>query len=85
MENIRTPAKTVELTGRLLDFKIALESEIDEIKKSGQSSTLLTSGRKVTSNGADYWYCYKVEYIQQESLKCIAYLIFKQLLIRLTN
>ncbi len=53
----------VELTGMLAEFRDALEEEIDKIKKSGQSSTLLRSGRRVESHGAELWYRFNVEYV----------------------
>lgn len=46
----------VELKGILSEFRDALEEEIDKIKKSGQSSTLLFGGRQIESHGADLWY-----------------------------
>lgn len=57
------PIKKVELHGKLAEFRQALEEEIDKIKKSVQSSTLLFGGRKIESNGADYWYRFNVEYL----------------------
>lgn len=42
-----------ELKGILSEFRDALEEEIDKIKKSGQSSTLLFGGRQIESHGAD--------------------------------
>lgn len=53
----------VELKGFLSEFRDALEEEIDKIKKSGQSSTLLFSGRQIESHGADLWYRFNVEYV----------------------
>ena len=52
----------VPLTGRLSEFREALEDEIDEIKKSGQSSTLLQSGSRIEHDGPDFWYRFRVEY-----------------------
>lgn len=52
----------VQLKGYLLEFRTALEEEIDKIKKSGQSSILLYSGRKIESHGPEHWYCFNVEY-----------------------
>ena len=40
----------VELKGILSEFRDALEEEIDKIKKSGQSSTLLFGGRQIESH-----------------------------------
>lgn len=51
------------LTGRLAEFKQALEDEIDKIEKTGQSSTLLFSGRRIESSGFDFWYHFRVEYL----------------------
>ena len=53
----------VELKGFLSEFRDALEDEIDKIKKSGQSSTLLFGGRQIESHGADLWYRFNVEYV----------------------
>lgn len=52
----------VELKGFLSEFRDALEEEIDKIKKSGQSSMLLFSGRQIESHGPDLWYLFNVEY-----------------------
>lgn len=52
-----------ELKGILSEFRDALEDEIEKIKKSGQSSTLLFGGRQIESHGADHWYRFNVEYI----------------------
>lgn len=51
------------LNGRLAEFRQALEDEIDKIRKGGQSSTLLYSGRQLESRGTGYWYRFNVEYI----------------------
>lgn len=53
----------VELKGVLAEFRDALEEEIDKIKKSGQSSTLLFGGRQIESHGSDLWYRFNVEYV----------------------
>lgn len=53
----------VELKGILAEFRGALEEEIDRIKKSGYSSTLLFAGRQIESHGADLWYRFNVEYV----------------------
>ncbi len=52
----------VTLTGRLLEFREALKAEIEEIRKNGQSSTLLRAGHRVESSGPDFWYRFDVEY-----------------------
>ena len=52
----------VVLSGRLNEFRDALEDEIAKIEKSGQSSTLLFSGRQIESNNGDFWYRFNVEY-----------------------
>lgn len=44
------------------EFIIALEEEIETIKKNGLSSTLLNSGRKIESNNGEFWYRFSVEY-----------------------
>src|SRR5665647_689850 len=53
----------VQLKGNLAEFRQALEDEIEEIKKSGQSSTMLKNGRMVVSSGAGFWYRFSVEYL----------------------
>lgn len=52
----------VKLNGRLAEFREALEEEIEKIEKSGQSSTLLFSGRQIESHSGDFWYQFNVEY-----------------------
>jgi ssDNA-binding Zn-finger/Zn-ribbon topoisomerase 1 len=61
MEN--TEIEKVKLSGYLNEFRQALEEEIDEIKKSGQSSLLLTGGRRIESSGPDFWYRFRIEYL----------------------
>ena len=51
------------LTGMLAEFREALDDEIDKINSSGQSSTLLHSGRQIESPGTDSWYRFSVEYM----------------------
>ena len=53
----------IELKGILSEFREALEEEIDKIKKSGQSSTLLYAGRQIESVGSEFWYRFNVEYV----------------------
>ncbi|MBQ1376288.1 MAG: hypothetical protein IIY69_08395, partial [Clostridia bacterium] len=53
----------VVLTGFLSEFREALENEIEQIKKSGQSSALLYSGRRIESSNPEFWYRFRVEYI----------------------
>lgn len=55
-------SERVELTGILAEFRTALEDEINQIKKNGQTSTLLYSGREIKSHGSDRWYRFNVEY-----------------------
>lgn len=59
----QTNAETIALSGKLLEFRNALESEINTIKKSGQSSTLLSSGKKIRSSGEEYFYGFNVDYL----------------------
>ena len=47
----------------MAEFRDALEEEIDKIKKSGQSSTLLFGGRQIENHGPDLWYRFNVEYV----------------------
>lgn len=56
-------SEQVELKGVLAEFREALEEEIDKIKQSGQSSTLLYAGRQVESHSPEFWYRFNVEYI----------------------
>lgn len=56
------PSERIELKGMLAEFREALEDEIEKIEKSGQSSTILYSGRQIESHSSDLWYCFKVEY-----------------------
>lgn len=58
-ENVSRKALSKELK----EYVQALEEEIEEINKSGQSSTLLNSGRKVVSNRGDFWYRFNVNYM----------------------
>jgi len=63
MEKAKNAGEPIALTGKLLEFRNALESEIETIERAGQSSTLLTSGKRVINSGADYLYRFKVEYM----------------------
>lgn len=63
MKDMGNSVEHIALSGRLLEFRNALESEIESIEKQGQSSTLLTSGRKMKSSGEDFRYSFKVEYL----------------------
>ena len=58
----RETEEKVVLTGILAEFRDALEEEINKIKKSGQSSTLLMNGRQIESKGEEFWYLFKVDY-----------------------
>lgn len=60
-DNHILPRKPLE--GILSEFREALDEEIDKIKTSGQSSTLLYSGRQVEHHGAEFWYRFSVEYM----------------------
>lgn len=55
--------ESIELKGVLSEFRSALEEEIDKIKKSGQSSTLLYAGRQIESVSSEFWYQFNVEYV----------------------
>lgn len=57
------PPERIELKGILSEFRDALEEEIDKIKRSGQSSTLLYNGRKIESRSSEFWYRFSVEYV----------------------
>lgn len=57
-----TEAK-IPLQGFLSEFREALEEEIEKIKKSGLSSTLLFGGRQIQNQGTDHWYHFHVEYV----------------------
>lgn len=58
----RDHVKGVELKGKLAEFRTALEQEIEQIKKNGQSSTILSDGRRLDGMKADYQYRFAVEY-----------------------
>lgn len=60
-DNHILPRKPLE--GILSEFREALDEEIDKIKTSGQSSTLLYSGRQIEHHGAEFWYRFSVEYM----------------------
>ena len=47
----------IPLNGRLSEFRQALEEEIDEVKKSGASSTLLNNGQKMEGRKPDSSRC----------------------------
>lgn len=55
--------ENVKLYGIEAEFRDALEEEIYHIKKTGQTSTILLSGRRVASKGEDFWYSFDVEYM----------------------
>ena len=50
----QSPYERVELAGFLAEFREALEDEIEEIKKSGQSSIMLSHGRQIESHNNAY-------------------------------
>ncbi len=53
----------VKLTGRLSEFREALQEEIKEIENNGQNSTLLIGGHSVEAKGGGFWYRFFVEYM----------------------
>ena len=53
----------IKLNGRLAEFRDALNEEINEIKNSGQSSTIISAGRMIDSKGEGFWYRFLVEYM----------------------
>lgn len=62
INNAETRQNEVQLEGFLAEFRQALQEEIKEIKKNGQSSILLTEGHRLyTSSG--YWYQFKIDYL----------------------
>lgn len=61
MDQAKTSEQVV-LTGLLSEFREALEDEIAQIEKNGQSSTLLSNGQRVESRGTELWYRFHVEY-----------------------
>lgn len=65
MENTQNEKKTekVFLKGNLEEFRKALEAEIKEVKKNGQSTIVLSSGVKISQKGKDYWYRFTTEYV----------------------
>lgn len=52
----------VELTGRLSEFREALEEEIAAIKSGGHSSTTLKNGIRLEGNGDGFQYSFVVDY-----------------------
>ncbi len=55
--------KEVELTGILKEFRDALKTEIEIIKKCGQSSILLKNGHRINYDKSNYWYEFKIDYL----------------------
>lgn len=53
----------IELTGRLAQFRDALNAEIEEIDKNGNGSIILTKGRAMPKIGSEFRYSFYVEYI----------------------
>lgn len=56
-------SESVELKGDLAEFRQALEDEIDKIKSSAMSATLLYAGQQMESHGEGFWYSFRVEYL----------------------
>jgi hypothetical protein len=50
------------LPEQLNNFRKALEDEIEEIRKSGLSSTIVYSGRRINNKGKEYWYRFEISY-----------------------
>ena len=61
-DHAKHPTERMELPGILSEFRQALNDEIDEIEKSGQSSTLLFGGQRLEGHAPEYWYRFQVEY-----------------------
>lgn len=53
----------VVLPEPLSEFRDALEEEKRQLKKNGQSSTLLTAGRAIPCPGDEHWYRFTVDYL----------------------
>lgn len=53
----------VKLSGRLSEFRDALQEEIQEIESNGQNSTLLVGGHSIEAKGSGFWYRFLVEYM----------------------
>lgn len=62
MEKQPSEFKEIPLSGKLAEFREALNDEIKKIKTSGSSSTILRSGCPLETNGKGYWYRFVVEY-----------------------
>ncbi len=62
-KSVKNDKEPIVLDGILGEFREALEEEIEKIKTSGQSSTLLSGGRRIESQGPEYWYRFGVEYV----------------------
>lgn len=61
---IKHPASDpVNLSGRLSEFREALQEEIHEIESNGQNSTLLVDGHRIEAKGNGFWYRFRVEYM----------------------
>jgi ssDNA-binding Zn-finger/Zn-ribbon topoisomerase 1 len=61
--NVSNEDDRVALHGHLAEFRQALEDEIEYIKKSGQSSTILSGGVCVRNKPDEYLYSFRVEYL----------------------
>lgn len=53
----------VALPEPLSEFRDALEEEKRQLKRNGQSTTLLTAGRAIPSPGDEHWYRFAVDYL----------------------
>lgn len=56
-------SERVELPELLDEFRVALEKEIESVRRGGQSSTLLSGGQEVPSNTSDFWYKFNVDFM----------------------
>ena len=63
MPEIVNTEKSVKLPELLDEFRIALNKEIETIKKGGQSSSQLYGGKLIPSNTTDFWYTFNIEYM----------------------
>ncbi len=63
MNGKQSNSEQVKLSGRLSEFRDALQEEIETIKGNGQNSTLLVGGHSIEAKGSGFWYRFIVEYM----------------------
>ncbi len=63
MNGKQSQTEQVKLSGRLSEFRDALQEEIETIKGKGQNSTLLVGGHSIEAKGSGFWYRFNVDYM----------------------